>query len=86
MKKKIAILHPHFGWGGAEAVCVWTLYALKDKFDIDLIVTEKNVTIYKINQFYETNFSDHDFNIINICVINYYPRISIIHPCIRYIG
>lgn len=52
--------------GGAEAVCVWTLYALKDKFDIDLIVTEKNVTIYKINQFYETNFSDHDFNIINI--------------------
>lgn len=66
MKKKIAILHPSFGWGGAEAVCVWVIDALLDKFDIDLIVTEKNVTIYKINKFYETNFSDHDFNIINI--------------------
>jgi glycosyltransferase involved in cell wall biosynthesis len=66
MKKKIAILHPHFGWGGGEAVCVWIIHALKDKFDIDLIVTEKNVTIPKINKFYETNFNSHDFNIINI--------------------
>ena len=66
MKRKIAILHPHFGWGGGEAVCVWAIHALKDEFDIDLIVTEKDVTIYKINNFYETNFSDHDFNIINI--------------------
>lgn len=66
MKRKIAILHPHFGWGGGEAVCVWVLHALKDKFDIDLIVTEKDVTIYKINNFYETNFNDHDFKIIKI--------------------
>jgi len=66
MKRKIAILHPNFGWGGAESVCVWVISALKDKFEIDLIVTEKNVTIHKINKFYETNFSEHDFNIINI--------------------
>ncbi|MCJ7786760.1 glycosyltransferase [Patescibacteria group bacterium] len=66
MKKKIAILHPHFGWGGGETVCVWMIHALKDKFEIDLIITEKKVTIYKINKFYETNFNDHDFNIINV--------------------
>ena len=51
MKKKIAILHPSFGWGGAEAVCVWIIDALKDEFELDLIVTEKNVTIHKINKF-----------------------------------
>ena len=66
MKKKIAILHPSFGWGGAEAVCVWVIDALKDNYDLDLIITEKNVTIHKINKFYETSFSDHDFNIIKI--------------------
>lgn len=66
MKRKIAILHPYFGWGGGEAVCVWIIDALKDKFDMDLIVTGKNVTIGRINKFYETNFSDYDFKIINL--------------------
>ena len=66
MKKKIAVLHPHFKWGGGEAVCVWIIHALKDTFDIDLIVTEKDVTIHRINKFYETHFGEHDFNINNI--------------------
>ena len=66
MKKKIAILHPNFGWGGGEAVCVWIIKALIDKYDIDLIVTGKNVTISRINQFYQTGFKEDDFNIIPV--------------------
>jgi len=66
-KKKIAILHPSFGWGGAEAVCVWVIYALKDDFDIDLVVISKeNVNISKINQFYGTKFKKNDFKIIHL--------------------
>ena len=66
-KRKIAVLHPSFGWGGAEALCVWVVYALKDEFDIDLIVTtEENVNTLKINKFFGTNFRENDFSIIRL--------------------
>ena len=64
--KRLAILHPEFGWGGAEAVCVWTIEALKDDFDIHLITAEKGIEIEKINKFFGMNFKKDDFKIITL--------------------
>jgi len=66
MKKKVAILHHSFGWGGAEAVCIWVIKALKDDFHIDLITNQADVTFKKINSFFGVNFSRYDFKIIKL--------------------
>ena len=65
-KKKIAILHPAFGWGGAEAVCIWIIKALKNDFYIDLITNKMNVSFNKINSFFGMDFSKDDFKIIKL--------------------
>ncbi len=66
MKKKIALLHPSFSFGGAESVALWTIDALKEEYDIDLIVTEKNIALLKINEFWGTRFKKGDFKIIRL--------------------
>jgi glycosyltransferase involved in cell wall biosynthesis len=64
--KKIAILHPSFKWGGAESVCIKTIQALKDKYAVDLVVTEKDVNIEDINRFYGTHFKEQDLHITKL--------------------
>jgi glycosyltransferase involved in cell wall biosynthesis len=66
MKKKIAILHPSFGWGGAEAVCIWIIKTLKNDFNIDLITNRTDVSFNKINSFFGMDFSKDDFKKITL--------------------
>lgn len=62
-KPKLAIVHSGFNWtGGAEAVCVWTIEALKEKYDITLISINK-IPIKKVNRFYGTHLGLNDFHI-----------------------
>ena len=63
-KKQIAILHPFFGYGGSEAVCIKFIEALMDDFKIDLITNYGKVNMKRINRFYGTHFSSNDFRII----------------------
>jgi len=65
-KKNIAILHPAFGWGGAEAVCMWIIKALKNDFHINLITNGMDVNFNKINSFFGMDFSKDDFKIIKL--------------------
>jgi len=60
--KKIAILHPSFGLGGATAIAVWSIETLKDKYKLTLITTEP-VDIKKINDFYGSNLNETDFQV-----------------------
>ncbi len=66
MKKKVAILHHSFGWGGAEAVCIWVIKALKDDFYIDLITNQNDLSLKKIISFFGVDFSREDFRIIKL--------------------
>jgi len=62
-KKRIAVLHPEFSLGGASAIAIFTLEALREKFDLCLVTTEK-VDINQVNNFYGTNFREDDFESI----------------------
>lgn len=64
-KKKIAIVHPEIKGGGGESVLAWTLEALKDKYDITLISTDK-FDFEFINPFYATQLSEGDFKVLRI--------------------
>ena len=47
-RKKIAFYYPYFTGGGAEAVGLWMIQALMDKYDITLF-TVGSINIYKLN-------------------------------------
>ena len=36
-KKSVAVFYPLFSGGGAEAVCLWILEALKETYDLTLL-------------------------------------------------
>ncbi len=55
-KKKIAIYYPYFAGGGAEAVGLWMLEALKDDYDVTLF-TFSEPDFKKLNSLYETQLS-----------------------------
>ena len=55
-KKKIAIYYPYFAGGGAEAVGLWMLEALKDDYDLTLF-TFSEPDFQKLNSLYETQLS-----------------------------
>ncbi|MCB9810536.1 MAG: glycosyltransferase family 4 protein [Candidatus Nomurabacteria bacterium] len=73
MKKKVLIVHQQtFGLehiGGAEAVCVWMLEALKGDYELSLAVPHKGAMlqdISRINDQYGTNLRPQDFKVIEV--------------------
>lgn len=63
---RIAVIHSGFGWeGGAEAVAVWTLEALKEIYDLTLIAFNE-MPYDKVNEFYGTNLAPSDYSIVYI--------------------
>ena len=65
-RARIAVVHISFQWiGGAEAVAVWTLEALKEKYDITLIAAN-DLPIDKVNDFFGTQLAPGDFQIARI--------------------
>ena len=62
---KIAILHPAFSLGGAGAVAVWILEALKKHYDLTLITTE-DINFPELNAFFGTNLDATDVKTIKV--------------------
>jgi len=63
MLKKIAVVHPAFGYGGTEGVCAWTLMALSERYSIDLITFDENISLKRLNNFYGTNLNPSNVKI-----------------------
>ena len=61
-KKNIAIVHPALSLGGATAVAVWSIEALKEDYNLTLITTE-TVNIQELNDFFGTNLCEGDFQV-----------------------
>jgi glycosyltransferase involved in cell wall biosynthesis len=55
-KKKIAVWYPGFMGGGAEAVALWMLEALKEKYDLTLF-TVAEINFERLNSMYGTQLS-----------------------------
>ena len=64
-KLSIAILHSQIRWGGGEAVTFWTIYALKDDYDITLITFDR-ISLSQVNKFYGLDFKPNDFKVLQI--------------------
>ncbi|WP_414548153.1 glycosyltransferase [Anabaena sp. CCY 0017] len=63
--KKIAIYYPYFMGGGAEAVGLWIIQALKDKYEITLF-TLGNIKLEQLNSMYGTSILNEDIEIKSI--------------------
>ncbi len=61
-RKKIAFYYPYFTGGGAEAVGLWMIQALMDKYDITLF-TVGSINIEKLNSMYGTEISTEKLQI-----------------------
>lgn len=61
-KTKIAIVHPHFWWGGGEAVALWTAQALSQSYDVTLL-TFDDVKLEQLDNFYGTSLHKIDVSI-----------------------
>lgn len=56
-RKKVAVYYHAFMGGGAEAVALWMLEALKEKYDVTLF-TIADINFDKLNSMYGTNLSN----------------------------
>ena len=65
-KAKIALYYPFFLGGGAEAVGLWILESLKDRYDVT-IFTFCHLDFAKLNAMYETDLSYDSISIKAIC-------------------
>ncbi|GAX36982.1 glycosyltransferase [Nodularia sp. NIES-3585] len=63
--QKIAIFYPYFMGGGAEAVGLWIIQALKNKYELTLF-TLGEIHIEKLNSMYGTSISNEDIKIKTI--------------------
>lgn len=72
-RKKIAFYYPYFTGGGAEAVGLWMIQALMDKYDITLF-TVGSINIEKLNSMYGTDISTESIQIHQL-VPNYLTNI-----------
>jgi glycosyltransferase involved in cell wall biosynthesis len=61
-RKRIAIIHPMLSLGGASAVAVWTIEALKATYDVTLI-TIKRVNLAEFNNFFGSNIQENEITI-----------------------
>ncbi|MFC1590517.1 glycosyltransferase [Candidatus Omnitrophota bacterium] len=69
-KSHIALVHPELGLAGPEAVAVWMLQALKDRYAISLI-TCRDVNISRINDFFGTTLKSDDFSVVRIPLLRF---------------
>lgn len=65
MMKKIAVYYPCFMGGGAEAVGLWIIQALKDKYDVTLF-TLGQINLEKLNSMYGTSILNQEIKIKTI--------------------
>lgn len=72
---KLAVYHPHNGWGGAEAVAFWTIQALINTFNVDLI-TFDNVNFAEIDVFYGTCLQNSGCRVV---ILPLPPFLSLLH-------
>lgn len=61
-RSRLAIYYPCFLGGGAEAVALWMLEALKDDYDVTLF-TFSDIDFDKLNLMYGTNLSKQRINV-----------------------
>ncbi|MBW4507863.1 MAG: glycosyltransferase [Scytonematopsis contorta HA4267-MV1] len=61
--KKIAVYYPYFMGGGAEAVVLWMLQGLQEKYDLTLF-TVGNIDLKKLNSMYGTSLSSQNVKVI----------------------
>ena len=72
IKKKIAIVHPHFRpGGGSEAKPLWIIETLKRSYDITLI-TMGRINLDEMNHAYGTDLQPNDCKIISIPIPIYF--------------
>lgn len=64
-KPRIAIIHPGWSLGGAGAVALWTLEALKKDYDLTLITTE-NVNFAELNAFFGSKLKSGEVEVRKI--------------------
>ncbi|SFM80585.1 glycosyltransferase family 4 protein [Thermodesulforhabdus norvegica] len=63
-RPKIAVIHSGTKWiGGAEAVAVWTLEALKRDYEVTVVSTSE-LPVKQINQYYGTSLDPGEFRSI----------------------
>lgn len=89
-KPKVAIIHSGSKWiGGAEAVAVWTLEALKEEYDVTLISTSR-LPISQMNEHYGTCLNEEGFHSIVVSLplglqrtskFWYLRRLMLMHYC-----
>lgn len=60
-RPKVALVHPHLGFGGSEGAVMWSLEALRDDYDLTLI-TGGEVDLPRLNQYYGTAVRAGDFS------------------------
>lgn len=73
VRRAVAVVHPRMGRGGSEAVAMWTLQALKDRFAVS-IVTTNAVDLPALNSFYGTSVRAEDVTVRQVPV----PRIPFV--------
>ena len=66
--RRIAVVHPLFGWGGTESVCSWVLQALQDDYKVTLLTFDKEVTLERLNKFYGTSIDPEKVEIMRLKV------------------
>ncbi len=93
-RKKIAVLYPAFLGGGAEAVGLWILEALKDKYEVTLF-TVAGIAFERLNAMYGTHLCDRTIQVkalfprsragfVNACIANnWHIRMLLFHTLIR---
>jgi glycosyltransferase involved in cell wall biosynthesis len=64
-RKRIAIVHPCFGFGGAEARALWGLQALRRDYDVS-IITYGPVDLSRLNECYGTTLQKGDFSLLRV--------------------
>jgi len=62
---KIAVVHPALSLGGAGAVAVWTLEALKSDYSLVLVTTE-NIEFARMNAFFGTDLKAGEVKVIRV--------------------
>ncbi|MFM6057174.1 MAG: glycosyltransferase family 1 protein, partial [Microcystis aeruginosa] len=71
LNKKIAIYYPCFSGGGAEAVALWMMEALKDKYHLTLI-TFADLDWQRLNLMYGTTLNAQSIKVDSLLPKSFY--------------
>ena len=64
-KRTVAVFHPRLGFGGSEAVAMWTLEALKREYRVALIAGGR-IDLPKLNAFYGTSVGPEECEVVEL--------------------